>query len=254
MKLFKFEETKYRTQLILVGIKITFKNHKIKKQDIYDEAFYEGQAKNSYKSAQEVLKIFSNIYPNVNSVIDIGCGAGTWLKVWQETNPDIQILGLDVNELPEDKLFVSRKNIVISDFEIDSSKEYINRKFDLVESLEVAEHLKEENANRYIELLCQLGDLILFSAALPHQTGTNHINEQPPQYWNEKFQAFGFECFDILRSEIWDNKNISWWYRQNILIFAKNEASNFLQQQGYNSVKNVNTYYHPELVKMHMGK
>ena len=84
MKLFKFEKTKFRTQLILGGIKITFKNHKINKQDIYDENFYDGQSKNSYTSAQEILKIFSNIYPNINSVIDIGCGVGTWLKVWQE--------------------------------------------------------------------------------------------------------------------------------------------------------------------------
>ena len=154
--------------------------------------------------------------------------------------------------MPENKLFISRNNIIISDFEIDSFKKYVNRKFDLVESLEVAEHLKEENADHYIELLCQLGDLILFSAALPFQTGTNHINEQPPQYWNEKFQSFGYECFDILRCEIWDNNNICWWYRQNILIFARNEASKFLKQQGFNPVKNVNTYYHPELVKMYI--
>ena len=97
--------------------------------------------------------------------------------------------------------------------------------------------------------LAALSDLILFSAAITHQGGTNHLNERPLQYWNELFKKEGFYCFDILREKLWDNPDIEWWYRQNIAIFAKNKALDILKQQGYNETDFLNTYYHPELVK-----
>ena len=59
----------------------------------------------------------------------------------------------------------------------------MNRKFDLVLSLEVAEHLPSECAEAFVESLVNLGPVILFSAAIPYQGGENHVNEQWPEYW-----------------------------------------------------------------------
>lgn len=230
------------------------KNSCSKKHDslakIYDKAFYEGQSNTSYMSAKKIIYIFFKIYPNINSVLDVGCGVGTWLKVWLDNVPNIVIKGVDCNELPNESLYVDRKNIDIVNLE-KINVEY--GKFDLVESLEVGEHLSEEASDQYVKYLCSSSDLILFSAALPKQTGDHHINEQYPEYWNKKFRAEGFECFDILRQIIWNDNDISWWYRQNIMIYARGKANNYLKNKGYISSRVVNTYYHPELVKMHLG-
>ena len=53
----------------------------------------------------------------------------------------------------------------------------MDRKFDLVVSLEVAEHLPSECAETFVDSLTGLGPIVLFSAAIPHQGGTNHANE-----------------------------------------------------------------------------
>lgn len=91
--------------------------------------------------------------------------------------------------------------------------------FDLAQSLEVAEHLDECYADNFVALLTSLSNIILFSAAIPHQGGTHHINCQPPAYWAKKFAQYDFECYDILRMKFWDNNAIASWYRQNSLIF-----------------------------------
>ncbi len=44
---------------------------------IYDKDFYKSQAEESYNSAQIVLNIFKKYY-SPKSVLDLGCGVGTW--------------------------------------------------------------------------------------------------------------------------------------------------------------------------------
>jgi hypothetical protein len=91
-------------------------------------------------------------------------------------------------------------------------------------SLEVAEHLPATAGPSFVATLCGLGDVVLFSAAIPDQGGTNHINEAWPSYWNGLFREHGFECFDAVRSALWMRPDVEWWYAQNALIFAKGQA------------------------------
>jgi hypothetical protein len=74
-----------------------------------------------------------------------------------------------------------------------------------------------------VESLTRHGDTILFSAAIPGQGGTHHINEQFPEYWAAVFRQKGFSVVDVLRPAIWTNNRVNWWYRQNLLLFM-NEA------------------------------
>ena len=55
----------------------------------------------------------------------------------------------------------------------------LGRKFDLVQSLEVGEHLPKSAADTFVETLVKHGDVVLFSAASVGQGGHDHINEQP---------------------------------------------------------------------------
>jgi hypothetical protein len=88
--------------------------------------------------------------------------------------------------------------------------------------LEVAEHLSPGRAQSFIADLCRLSDVVLFSAAIPGQGGTGHVNEQPPQYWAGLFEQQGYAVSGYLRWLIWDDDRVENWYRQNLLIAAKN--------------------------------
>jgi hypothetical protein len=88
----------------------------------------------------------------------------------------------------------------------------LGRRFDVVQCLELAEHLAEHAADGLIESIVRHGDVVLFSAAVPGQGGTHHRNEQPLQYWRE--------TFDALRPRIYRNPLVEPWYRFNSLIYA----------------------------------
>ena len=92
------------------------------------------------------------------------------------------ILGLDGGWVSRDLL-----KIPASCFkEFDLSKPYADSKrFDLAICLEVAEHLPVNAADAIVESLTRLAPVVLFSAAIPHQGGVNHINEQWLDYWRD---------------------------------------------------------------------
>jgi hypothetical protein len=96
----------------------------------------------------------------------------------------------------------------------------LGRTFDLAVSLEVAEHLPADSADAFVESLTRLADIVLFSAAIPHQGGEEHLNEQWPDYWEAKFTARGYQAIDCLRTRLWDSANVDWWYAQNMMFFA----------------------------------
>ena len=121
----------------------------------------------------------------------------------------------------------------------------MNRRFDLVQCLEVAEHIHSTTASSLVHSLCQMSDLILFSAAIPGQGGTNHINEHYPDYWIKFFADEGYLPFDCLREKIWNNHSIDTCYRQNILFFVQtNRVQDFPLITG--PEKNVLNLVHPE--------
>jgi hypothetical protein len=87
-------------------------------------------------------------------------------------------------------------------------------------SVEVAEHLPADCAATFVATLTSLAPAVLFSAAIPFQGGTHHVNEQWPDYWAGLFKQRDYEVVDCLRDRIWDNDSVEWWYAQNLLLFA----------------------------------
>jgi hypothetical protein len=97
-----------------------------------------------------------------------------------------------------------------------------------VTSFEVAEHLPASSAKDFASSLCKLGDVVVFAAAIPGQGGTQHINERWPSYWIAHFKALGFVCFDVLRGDLWYDERVEWWYRQNIMVFVKQDRTDLV--------------------------
>jgi SAM-dependent methyltransferase len=190
----------------------------------YNDGFYDSQYRGSYQSAQVILPYIQQ-WVDPKSVLDVGCGVGTWLKVWKDDLHVSDILGIDGDYVNRQLLQIPAENFVSNDLKEAFS---INRKFDLVMSLEVGEHLPTNTSGMFVENLCRHGNIVVFSAALPKQQGTYHINEQFPEFWAKLFMERGYVAVDILRDQIWNNDNVEWWYRQNIIIYVnKDELKNY---------------------------
>ncbi|HTF21906.1 MAG TPA: class I SAM-dependent methyltransferase [Chryseolinea sp.] len=160
-----------------------------------------------------------------SSVLDVGCGTGTWLKAFEEQGIK-DYLGVDGDYVDRSLLRIPYEKFLPMDI---SKPVQLARKFDLVVSLEVAEHLAAESADTFVRSLVSHGDVILFSAAIPGQGGQNHLNEQWPEYWQEKFMKHGFYFHDLIRPIIWNDGNVDFWYRQNMFLLNRRKPeSSFL--------------------------
>lgn len=181
----------------------------------YTENFYKNQKEDSRRSAREIIPlILELIVPK--SVIDIGCGVGTWLSVFKEHGVDIW--GVDGDYMDQTLLEIPPEQFLPFDLKQPFN---LQRKFDLVVSLEVAEHLPPECAESFVCSLTELGSVVLFSAAIPFQGGTHHVNEQWPEYWIKYFEKKNFVAIDCIRKRIWNIDAVSWWYAQNIFLFVR---------------------------------
>jgi len=190
------------------------------------------------QSAEEILpKLFELVA--VKSVLDVGCGTGSWLKIVKDYGV-VDYQGIDGIICDSSQMHIDLSNVKEQDLNSDFD---LKRKFDLVISLEVAEHLHSKSAEKYIGNLVRHSDLILFSAAIPFQGGQNHLNEQwTHSYWINIFNKFNYHPTDLLRSRIWDNEKVHWWYRQNIVLFVNANLNKFGLQKTH-----FNNYVHPEL-------
>jgi SAM-dependent methyltransferase len=162
----------------------------------------------------ELLKMIA-----VRSVVDVGCGIGTWSATFLDCGV-ADVLGIDGAYVDEKMLMIPQERFLAKDLEAPLR---FSRSFDLAVSVEVAEHLSAGRAQSFVADLVRLAPCVLFSAAVPGQGGTDHKNEQWPGYWKNMFHEHGYRPIDCLRSLIWDDPKVEWWYRQNLLLFCRAE-------------------------------
>lgn len=153
------------------------------------------------------------------SVVDVGCGTGGFLSVFGQHGIR-DILGVDGDYLERSDLEIPAEAFLALDL---TRPLHLDRIFDLVISLEVAEHLPPPSADLFVESLVRLGPVVLFSAAIPHQGGIHHLNEQWPDYWARRFANHGYVAFDCLREQIWNDQRVAWWYAQNTFLYLRKD-------------------------------
>lgn len=185
----------------------------------YTAEFFKTALATSYASAQRIVPLVLALVP-ARAVLDVGCGTGHFLRAFHQAGVS-HIAGIDGDYVPRDQLVIDQSRFQPCDLTRGFDLE---RRYDIVVSLEVAEHLPPASAEPFVESLTRHGSVVVFSAAIPYQGGTNHLNEQWPSYWAELFGRRGYQAYDVIRPAIWRDREVAWWYRQNILLFADAQA------------------------------
>lgn len=182
--------------------------------DTYTNNFYDIIRPGVLTSVAAVVPVVYHDLLKPKSVIDIGCGEGWWANKFRELGSNV--LGVDGAYVSSSPLGSDFKAV---DIERVGSLSDIPPA-ELVVCLEVAEHLKPFRAESFVKELCGLAPTILFSAAIPRQSGAGHINCQWPSYWAEKFNKYQFSVSGNIRDLFWDDDTIEPWYRQNLLVIS----------------------------------
>jgi SAM-dependent methyltransferase len=181
----------------------------------YSGSFFSGQASRSRTSAEAVIPLLLELV-DVRSAVDVGCGVGTWLSAFRAHGIE-DVLGIDGDYVPREQLKIPLEQFQGADL---TQPLKIGRRFDLAVSLEVAEHLPPSISDQFVASLVGLADLVLFSAAIPRQRGSKHINERWQSWWAERFAEHGFVAVDCVRRRIWSDPNVEWWYAQNVILYV----------------------------------
>lgn len=193
--------------------------------NIYDKRFFENTINLETDSATDFVDVVLKYY-SPKSIVDIGCGAGIYLREFEKKGIS-DLLGLDGAPAAVGTFLLDKSRLIIFDL---SEKYSFEKKYDLCLCLEVAEHLREEDADILINTIIGASDKIIFTAAVPGQgpRSIGHINEQPHEYWIRKFEKKGYLYNEArtkeMRQEMAD-KEVVWWIVNNLMIFERSSQS-----------------------------
>lgn len=186
----------------------------------YDAKFYANIRPGCQAAAAKLIPRLVELFHPI-SMLDVGCGEGWFLSAGEAAGIETCI-GVD-SHFYDDSMAISKNRYMQLDLETRGWN--IQQPISLVLCLEVAEHLSAESGQALIKEICEVTDVVVFSAAIPGQGGEDHKNEQWQSYWVEAFNRHGFVASTQLRDELWNDSSIPAWYRQNWILFIRDKDS-----------------------------
>jgi len=187
---------------------------------IYDSDFFNDANERKNLSSQKVARIIASYY-KFQSLLDIGCGMGLYLRELNKKGKDV--LGCDSSV---EGIRMAAPEITV--FYADATKPlHVNRRFDTVLCFEVAEHIKKKYSRQLVKNCTAYSDTVLFTAAPEGQGGVGHINEQPFEFWIHLFEEMGFVYDRDLSEKVkrrMKQEDVVEWIADNFMSFSKNSA------------------------------
>ena len=150
---------------------------------------------------------------NPNSVLDIGCGPGTYVESLRDTG--INAVGLDLDDRVIGKDYLTHKSL----FDI------VDEQAEVVLCFEVAEHIEQEREDEVVQkVVSTVGKTLIWTAAAVGQGGIGHINCKDKKEWAKKITNAGLtrniEREEQLKKYIREYRHLGW-FPQNVLYFER---------------------------------
>jgi SAM-dependent methyltransferase len=192
---------------------------------------------------EKAMPIVFQYTGNPRSIIDVGCGMGTWLRAAILAGVS-DVLGVDGVPMQSHQLLIPEALFLCRSL---NEPVDVGRRFDCAICLEVGEHLDEEHTEVLMDSLVRHADTIVFSAACPGQVGQHHVNCQWPEWWQSRFNARGYACDDSVRRVLWGVREVEPWYRQNMFVARKDSDLAGREPR-------LNAVLHPEMLQFVVGR
>lgn len=157
----------------------------------YNKLFYDSFCGEDYSNTELWESHFGTIadriaeYFTPKTVLDAGCANGYLVKALRDRG--IDAYGIDISsyaiESADDEL---RKYLNVQSL-TEPLPESFPKKFDLVVTIEVLEHMQPDDGALAIKRLCSYSDTVLFSSTPYDFDNKTHVNVQQAEYWAKQF-------------------------------------------------------------------
>lgn len=186
--------------------------------EIYDNEYFGFVEQTTAQSADVIANsIVQSFHPS--SVVDVGCGTGVLLERLQSQG--IQVKGLELAEAALKLCWMRQLDVTKFDVATDQLPSEVTNA-DVVVSMEVGQQLPEASTDRYVDVLCRIAPIVIFSSGTPGQGDRRPRNEKPHQYWIGKFRQRGYlfeEALSLQWREEWKAGHTAPWFYHNVMIF-----------------------------------
>ena len=164
--------------------------------ELYNEEYYKDYAGVSYHDKELWLGIFDRIADkiiadyNPGTVLDAGCAFGYLVSAFRKRG--VHAYGIDISNYAINQADDSIREYCCVGSLCEELPHGLPKKYDLVTSIEILEHIPEEDGIKAIANLCRLADTIIFSSTPDDFKDNTHVNVKPQEYWATQFAKNDF--------------------------------------------------------------
>lgn len=182
----------------------------------YDYSFYNRIEYEESAQALVVARFCSEHFSGRCAVV-FGAGGGTYVRAFQECG-FLDTIGYDFSDAGVEFAQKHGTKVIKKDLSIPCD---FDVQYNIGVCLEVAEHISDKECKGLFSYF-SCCSILIFSAAVPGQCGTNHINLKPKEEWKRLVSETGFYYSTKLTDSLLDCLKEVFrccWIDTNLMVF-----------------------------------
>lgn len=165
--------------------------------EIFDRDYYHTSCGDvPYEQAEVWEAFFGNAADNIvktlapKTVLDVGCAMGYLVAALRDRG--VEAYGIDVSTYAISCVREDVKPFCFTASALEDLPPDMPQKYDLVTTIEVVEHLFENDCELFLSNICSYADDILFSSSPDDVNEKTHFNVQQAEYWAKRMAKLSY--------------------------------------------------------------